>query len=144
MVCITASQQTFLRMDLNPGKPVQWESRRKVYPFIKRLFLPKSIPDVPLAGRLKHFVGAWMKITQDPNGHSKRVQNSILFKTFSVKNHSPTNSESKRQRIGEAESKRNVEKGSHQKSSTIKRGVCKQLIPCQKKDGVQKSGINLK
>ena len=35
-------------------------------PLIKRLFLSKSISDVPLAGRLKHFVGAWMKVTQDP------------------------------------------------------------------------------
>ena len=52
-------------MDLNPEKPVQWESR-KTHPLIKRLFLSKSIPDVPLAGRLKYFVGAWMKVTQEP------------------------------------------------------------------------------
>ena len=51
-------------MDLNAEKPIQWESR-EVHPLIKRLFLSKSIPHVPLAGRLKHFVGAWMKITQD-------------------------------------------------------------------------------
>ena len=52
-------------MDLNPEKPIQWESR-KVHPLTKRLFLSKSIPDVPLAERLKHFVGAWIKTTQDP------------------------------------------------------------------------------
>ena len=52
-------------MDINSEKPIQRESR-KVHPLIKRLFLSKSIPDVPLRGRLKHFVGAWMKITQDP------------------------------------------------------------------------------
>ena len=39
---------------------------RKVYPLIKRLFLSKSIPEVPLAGRLKHFIGAWVRITQNP------------------------------------------------------------------------------
>ena len=65
MVGITAPQETFFSMDLNLGKPVQWEPR-KVHPLIKRLFLSKSIPDVPLAGRLKHFIGAWMRITQDP------------------------------------------------------------------------------
>ena len=65
IVGITTQQQTFFSMDLNPEKPIQWESR-KVHPLIKKLFLSKSIPDVPLAGRLKHFVGAWMKITQDP------------------------------------------------------------------------------
>ena len=65
MVGITTQQQTFFRRDLDPEKPIQWESR-KVHPLIKRLFLSKSIPDVPLAGRLKHFVGAWIKIAQDP------------------------------------------------------------------------------
>ena len=33
-------------------------------------------------------------------GHSKRIQKSILFKKFSVKNFFPTNSESRRGRIG--------------------------------------------
>ena len=65
MIGITTSQQTFFNMDLNPEKPIQWESR-KVHPLIKRLFLSISISDTPLAGRLKHFVGSWMKITQDP------------------------------------------------------------------------------
>ena len=64
MVGITTQQQTFFSMDLNPEKPIYWESR-KVHPLIKRLFLSKSIPDVSLAGRLKHFVGVWMKIRHD-------------------------------------------------------------------------------
>ena len=51
-------------MDLYPEKPIQWQSRQ-VHPLIKRLFLSKFIPEVPLAGRLKHFVGTWMKIRQD-------------------------------------------------------------------------------
>ena len=63
-VGITAPQQTCSR-DLNPGKPIQLESR-KVHPMTKRLFLSKSIPDVQLARRLKHFVGGWMRITKDP------------------------------------------------------------------------------
>ena len=65
MVAITALQKTFFSIDLDPGKPIQWESR-KIHPLIKRLFLPKCIPDVPLADRLKHFVGALMRITQGP------------------------------------------------------------------------------
>ena len=39
---------------------------RNVHPLIKKLFLSKSIPHIPLAGRLKHFIGAWMKMAQDP------------------------------------------------------------------------------
>ena len=64
MVVITTPQQTLFSMDLNPQKPIQRESR-KAHPLIKRLFLSINIQDVPLAGRLKHFVGAWMKMTQD-------------------------------------------------------------------------------
>ena len=62
----------------------------------------------------------------------KRIKNSISSKTFSVKNPFPNNSESTRERIGKTKSKRNVEEGTHQKSSTIKRGGCNQLIPCKK------------
>ena len=72
-------------------------------------------------------------------GHSKRIQNSISFKTFSIKNPFPSNSKSRRGRIGETGGKRNVEEGSHQKSSTIKRGVCKQLIPYKKEGWRQKT-----
>ena len=62
---LAAPQQTFFSIDLNPEKPILWESR-KVHPLIKRLFFLKSLPDIPLTGRLKHFVRAWMKITQGP------------------------------------------------------------------------------
>ena len=62
IVGTTTPQKTFFSMDLNREKPIQWESR-KIHPLIKRLFLSKRIPDVPLAGRLKYFVEIWMKIT---------------------------------------------------------------------------------
>ena len=64
MVRITFPQETFFSIDLYPEETIQWQSR-KVHPLIKRLFLSKFIPEVPLAGRLKHFVGTWMKIRQD-------------------------------------------------------------------------------
>ena len=62
MVDITAPQQTFFSMGANPGKSILWESR-KVHPLTKRLFLPKSAPDVRLAGKLKNAVGVWMRTT---------------------------------------------------------------------------------
>ena len=62
---ITAPQQTFFSIDLNSGKPIQWGSR-KVHPLIKILFQSKSISDVSLARRLKHFEGAWMRIVRGP------------------------------------------------------------------------------
>ena len=119
-------------MDLNPEKPIQWESR-KVHPLTKRLFLSKSIPDVPLAERLKHFVGAWIKTTQDPKilDIEKDTKSHFIQNLFSQKS-LPNNSESERGGIGGTGSKRNVEEEIHQKSSTIIRRVCKQLIPCKK------------
>ena len=139
MIGITAQQQTFFSMDLNPEKLTQWESR-KVHPLIKRLFLSKSIADVPLAGRLKH-LGAWMKIRQDPKilDIVKGYKNPFHSKSFQLKIPSQT-----RGRIDETGGKSNVEGGSHQESSNIKRDICKQLIPCKKKDESQKPVIHLK
>ena len=135
MTSITTSQQTFFSMDLNPEKPIQWESR-KVYPLRKRLFLPKSITFCR---------SLYESNTGSQNfGHGKRTQNSISFKSFSAKSPFSINSELRRGRIGETGGKRNVNEGSHQKNSTIKRGLCKQHIPCKKKDGGQRPVINLK
>ena len=87
MVGTAAPQQSFLSMGLNPGKPIEWDTR-KVYPSIKRLLLPESIPRVPRLDENK---------TGSQNfGLSKRIQNSISFKTLSVKNPFPTNSESRK------------------------------------------------
>ena len=75
-----------------------------------------------------------MKIIEDPKILDIVKGYKIPFhsKPFLVENTFQTNSESRRGRIGETGGKRNVEEGSHQKSSTMKRGVCKQLIPCKK------------
>ena len=85
MVGITAPHEAFNR-DLNPRKPIQWESR-KVHPLIKRLFSSKSIADVRLAGRLKHFVGSWIRITKDSNILDTVKGYKILFclKTYQLK-----------------------------------------------------------
>ena len=65
-------------------------------------------------------------------GHSKRIQNSISFKTFLVKSPFPNNSESRRGKIRETGGKRNIDEQSYQKSLTIKMGVYEQLISCKK------------
>ena len=74
-----------------------------------------------------------MKIIEDPKILDIVKGYKIPFhsKPFLVKNPFQTNSESSRGRLGETGGKRNVEEGSHQKSSTTKRGVCKQLNPCK-------------
>ena len=96
MVGITTQQQAFLNMDLNPEKPIQWESR-KVHPLIKRLF--KKYSRRPISRRIEIFCRSLDENnTGSQNfGHSKKIQNFISFKSFSVKNFFPTNRESKRE-----------------------------------------------
>ena len=145
MIGITTSQQTFFNMDLNPEKPIQWESR-KVHPLIKRLFLSISISDTPLAGRLKHFVGSWMKITQDPKildivkgykipFHSKPFQSKIPF-------HPIVSREG--EELVKLEVKEMLKKGAIRKVQPSKGEFVSNLFLVKKKDGGQRPVINLK
>ena len=107
---------------------------KKGSPIDKNIILVKKYSRCSISRKIETFCRS---LTEKNTGfqnfrHSKRIQNSISFKTCSVKNSFQTNSESRKGRIGETGGKKNVEEGSHQKSSTIKRGVCKQLIPCKK------------
>ena len=67
---------------------------------------------------------SFSKKTVDVMGHLSKLWNIL----------EGAKCESRRGRIGETGGKRNVEEGSYQRSSTIKRGNCKQLIP-RKKEG---------
>ena len=42
------------------------EDLMNVYPWEKSLFSARIIPNLPLAGRLKHFLEAWEILTKDP------------------------------------------------------------------------------
>ena len=145
MVGVTAPQQTFFSMDLNPEKPILWESR-KVHPLIKRLFLSKSISDVPLAGRLKHFVGAWMKITQDPKILDIVKGYKIPFhsKTFQSKTPSQPMVSREGEELMKLEVKEILKKGAIRKVQPSKGGFVSNLFLIKKKDICQKPVINLK
>ena len=139
MVGKFAPQQIFFSMYLNPGKPIQWKSR-KVHQLMKRLMLSKSIP---LAGRSKTFCRSLHENSTGSQGfgHSKRIQNPISFKTLTVKYPLPTNWESWKGRISESGGKRNVERRSHQKSS--KEEFVSNVFLVKKKHGCQRPVINL-
>ena len=120
MVGIATPQQTFLSMDLNPEK--------KDSSIAKEIILVKNYSRRSISRSIETFCRS---LDENNTGsqnfdHSKRIQNSISFKTFSVKSYFPTNSELRRGVIGETGGKRNVKEGGYQKSSTITSGVCKQ------------------
>ena len=107
---------------------------KKSVPIDKKIILVKKYSRCSFSRKIETFCRSLNESNTGSQkfGHSKRIQNSISFKTFSVKNPYPTNSEWRRRSIGETGGKRDVEGGSLQQSSTLKRGVCKQLIPCKK------------
>ena len=138
MVDITSQQHTFFSLDLNPEKPIQWESR-KVHPLIKILFLSKSIPDVPLAGRLKHFVGAW--ITQDPKilDIVKACKIPFHSKSFQSKIPSQPRVSQEGEELVKLEVKEMLKKGAIRKFQPSKEEFVSNLFLVKKKDGGQRS-----
>ena len=42
------------------------EDLRNVHPWVKSLFSARIVTNLPLAGRLKHFLEAWEILTKDP------------------------------------------------------------------------------
>ena len=46
---------------------VQEEDLKLVHPIVKRLFYKKVLPNLPLAGRLKHFHKNWDLVTRGPD-----------------------------------------------------------------------------
>ena len=88
---------------------------KKGSPIDKKIILVKKYSRRPISRKIETFCRSLDENnTGSQNfGHSKRIQNFISFKTFSVKNPFPTNSELRRGRIGETGGKRNVEEGSH-------------------------------
>ena len=145
MLDITFPEQTFFNMDLNPGKSIQWGSR-KVHQLIKTLFSSKSFPDTPLAGRFNYFVGAWMRIIQDPKTldtvkeyrfsfHSKPVQSKILSQSIVSR---------KGAELVKLEVEEMLKKRSIREVVPSKVELASNLFLLKKKDGSLKPVINLK
>ena len=108
--------------------------------------MPKSIPDVPLAGRLKYFVGAWMKITQNPKildivkgykipSDSKPFQSKIVSQPIVTR---------EGEELVKLEVKEMLRKGAIRKVQPLKGEFVSNLFLVKKKDGGQRPVTNLK
>ena len=57
-------KETFFIMLFSPIIPM--EDLRNVHPWVKSLFSARKVPNLPLAGTLKHFLEVWEILTKDP------------------------------------------------------------------------------
>ena len=64
MVNVHSSRRTFFNMNSVTDISLLWELEN-VYPLIKRLFSTNKVPNVAIAGRLKHFSKTSKKLTRD-------------------------------------------------------------------------------
>ena len=58
------TKETFFIMLFSPIIPM--EDLRNVHPWVKSLFSARKVPNLPLAGTLKHFLEVWEILTKDP------------------------------------------------------------------------------
>ena len=107
---------------------------KKDSPIDKKIILVKKYSSRSIGRKIETFCWSLDKNNTGSQdfGHSKKDTKSHFIQNLFSKKSLPNNSESGRRGIGGTGSKRNVEEEIHQKSSTIIRRVCKQLIPCKK------------
>ena len=118
-----------------------------VHPVVKQLFVGKDIPNVPLAGRLRHFLASWKLLTRDPVILSVIEGYQIPFLCSPHQESAPkeihmsqTEKELVTMEVSEMLEKGAITKVVNQKE----KGFLSQLFLVGKKDGGHRPVINLK
>ena len=113
---------------------------------IKRLFLPKSIADVPLTEKVKYFAEAWIRITQNLKISDivKGYQISFCSNYFQSKILSQTIVSREVEELVKLEVKEMLKKGAIKKVQPSKAKFVSNLFLVKKKDGGQRIVVNLK
>ena len=116
-----------------------------VHPIIRKLFT-KSIPNVPLAGRLAYFIAASEKITQDQKVLSivKGYEISFVSLPFQEKIPNFTKMSKGQLSLVEQEVLEMLQKGAIQKVVPTQGQFLSNLFLVEKKDGGNRPVINLK
>ena len=132
-------------MNSVPEISLKWELEN-VHPFIKRLFSAKEVPNVPIAGRLKHFSKALKKLTRDQSILDLVDGYKIPFqrKPFQTKAPFQLVASREQQKLMGKEVKEMLKKGATRQASTVKGEFLRNLFLIKKKDGGQRPVINLK
>ena len=131
-------------MNSVPEIKIKWELEH-VHPLIKRLFSSNKVPNVPIAGRLKHFSKAWKKLTRNQSIldlvdgyviHCQRTpfQSKIPFQLATSR---------EEQKLMDKEVKKMLKKGAIRQASTVNREFLSNLFLVKMKDGMQRPVINL-
>ena len=97
------------------------------------MFSSNKVPNVAIAGRLKHFSKVWKKINQGSEypGFSRWLCNIFSKETFSIKDSIPIGNKLRTTKTDGQGSEGNVEEGGN-KTSQYKGRVLKQFVPCKK------------
>ena len=136
MVNTHSSGRTFFNMDSVSETSLKWDLEN-VHPLIKRLFSSNKVPNIPIAGRLKHFSKAWKKLTRDQSildlvdGYvipfqRKPFQSKIPFQLATSR---------EQQKLLDKEVKEMLKKGAIRQVSTVKGEFLSNLFLVKKKDG---------
>ena len=108
---------------------------------MKRLFSTNKVPNVPIAGRLKHFSKAWKKLARgsEYRGFSRWLCNSFPKETFSIKDSFPIGNKSRTTKTYRQGSEGNFEEEGNKKRQCSKGRVLKQFLPCKKGEWWEKA-----
>ena len=132
MVNIHSSSRTFFNMNSVPEIGLKWELEN-VQPLIKRLLSSDKVPNVPIAGRLKHFSKTWKKLTTDQSILDLLDSSVIVFqrKPFQSKIPFQLTTSREQQKLINTDVKEMFNKGAIRQYSTVKR-VLKEFVPCKR------------
>ena len=115
----------------------------KIHPAIKKLFCAKQ-PDVSLAGRLKHFLENWKKLTHDKHILQLVQGYEIPFFTAPRQRHVPTqkNIPMSQVHLVDKEIQSMLEKGAIKQVFPVKHQFPSNLFLVGKKDGVTDNSVS--
>ena len=117
-----------------------------VHPLIKRFFSTNKVPNVPIAGRLKHLSKAWKTLAMNQSILDLADGYVIPFQGKSFQSRTPFQlaTSQEQQKLLDKEVSMMLKKGAIRQASTVRGELLSNFFLVKKKNGVQRPVINLK